>query len=464
MGKIKKEKNKLWGGRFSRPTDRDVEEFTESISYDQRLYKYDIQGSMVHARMLGKIGILKKKELSAILKGLEDIRKEIEDNRFSFSVEFEDIHMNIEKRLIEKTGPAGEKLHTARSRNDQVSLDLRLYLRDIIKDVNGYLTDFQTALVEKAKISIDAVMPGYTHLQPAQPVLFSHYLLAYREMLERDQERFGDSLKRVNTMPLGSGALAGTSFPVDREYVAHLLGFERITKNSMDAVSDRDFVIEFLSNSAILGMHLSRLSEDLIIWSSHEFGFIELPDEFCTGSSMMPQKKNPDVLELVRGKTGRLYGNLFSLLTTMKGLPLTYNRDLQEDKEPLFDTIDTIVSALKILPRLISGMSVKSTAMAVAVSRGCMWATDMADYLVRKGIPFRTAHEVTGKVVVYCIEHKRGIEDIGILELKKFSDKFEKDLYDIITPEKGINMRKATGGTARETTLKRIKEIEGSPA
>ncbi|HAS18185.1 MAG TPA: argininosuccinate lyase, partial [Nitrospiraceae bacterium] len=315
MGKIKKEKRKLWGGRFSRPTDRDVEEFTESISYDQRLYKYDIQGSMVHARMLGKIGILKKKELSAILKGLEDIRKEIEDNRFSFSVEFEDIHMNIEKRLIEKTGPAGEKLHTARSRNDQVSLDLRLYLRDIIKDVNGYLTDFQTALVEKAKISIDAVMPGYTHLQPAQPVLFSHYLLAYREMLERDQERFRDSLKRVNTMPLGSGALAGTSFPVDREYVAHLLGFERITKNSMDAVSDRDFVIEFLSNSAILGMHLSRLSEDLIIWSSHEFGFIELPDEFCTGSSMMPQKKNPDVLELVRGKTGRLYGNLFSLLT-----------------------------------------------------------------------------------------------------------------------------------------------------
>jgi len=265
-------------------------------------------------------------------------------------------------------------------------------------------------------------------------------------------------------MPLGSGAIAGTSFPVDREYVAHLLGFERITKNSMDAVSDRDFVIEFLSNCAIAGMHLSRLSEDLIIWSSHEFGFIELPDEFCTGSSMMPQKKNPDVLELVRGKTGRLYGNLFSLLTTMKGLPLTYNRDMQEDKEPLFDTIDTIVSVLKILPPLISGMSVKNKAMAVAVSRGCMWATDMADYLVRKGVPFRTAHEVTGKVVAHCIEHKRGIEDIGILELKKFSDKFEKDLYENITPEKGINMRKATGGTARETTLKRIKEIEGSPA
>lgn len=453
-------KKKMWGGRFSGSTEKIVENFTESISFDKRLYKYDIEGSMAHARMLRKIGVLKKDELSAIIKGLEEIKKDIEYNRFVFSIELEDIHMNIENRLIEKTGTAGEKLHTARSRNDQVALDLRLYLRDVIKETGNLISGLQKAIIDTARRNIDVVMPGYTHLQPAQPVLFSHYILAYWEMLERDRERFSDSLKRVNIMPLGSGAIAGTSFPLDREYVAGLLGFDRVTRNSMDAVSDRDFIIEFLSDSALLGMHLSRLSEDLILWSTREFSFIELPDEFCTGSSMMPQKKNPDVMELIRGKSGRLYGNLFSLLTTMKGLPLTYNRDLQEDKEPLFDTADTVINILRILPGLISGMSLKKDTTLNAADKGYMWATDMADYLVRKGVPFRTSHEITGKIVGYCVLNNRKLEDLSITELKKFSDKFRKDIHEIATPEKGVNIRKVTGGTARETVLKRIAEIE----
>lgn len=454
------EKKKLWGGRFSRPTEKGIEEFTESISFDKRLYKYDIEGSIAHAKMLSKIGVLKKGELAAILRGLEDIGKAIEHEAFLFSVELEDIHMNIEKRLIEKIGPVGEKLHTARSRNDQIALDLRLYLRDIIREMTNSIFKFQKAIVDKARTHIDIIMPGYTHLQPAQPVLFSHYLLAYREMLERDRERLLDSLKRVNTMPLGSGAIAGTSFPVDRAYVAELLGFSRVTQNSMDAVSDRDFVIEFLADCAIIGMHLSRLSEDLILWSSREFGFIELPDEFCTGSSMMPQKKNPDVPELIRGKSGRLYGNLFSLLTTMKGLPLTYNRDMQEDKEALFDSIDTMISILGIYPAVISGMVVRKDVTAEAAARGYMWATDVADYLVKKGIPFRTAHEITGKMVAYCIENNKKIETLRISELKAFSNKFEKDLYRILTPQRGVNLRNMVGGTAREAVLKRIREIE----
>ena len=454
------EKKKLWGGRFSRPTEKGIEEFTESISFDKRLYKYDIEGSIAHAKMLSKIGVLTKGELAAILRGLEDIGKAIENEAFLFSVELEDIHMNIEKRLIEKIGPVGEKLHTARSRNDQIALDLRLYLRDIIREMTGSIFKFQKAIVDKARAHIDIIMPGYTHLQPAQPVLFSHYLLAYREMLDRDRERLLDSLKRVNTMPLGSGAIAGTSFQVDRAYVAELLGFSRVTQNSMDAVSDRDFVIEFLADCAIIGMHLSRLSEDLILWSSREFGFIELPDEFCTGSSMMPQKKNPDVPELIRGKSGRLYGNLFSLLTTMKGLPLTYNRDMQEDKEALFDSIDTLISILEIYPAVISGMVVRKDVTAEAAARGYMWATDVADYLVKKGIPFRTAHEITGKMVAYCIENNKKIETLRISELKAFSGKFEKDLYRILTPQRGVNLRNIVGGTAREAVLKRIREIE----
>lgn len=454
-------KEKMWGGRFSKPTERDVEEFTESISFDRRLYPYDIEGSMAHAKMLCKIGVLKKKELDAILKGLEEIRREIEHGKFLFHAELEDIHMNIEKRLSDKIGPVGQKLHTARSRNDQIALDLRLYLREVIEEIVRHISVFQKTLVDKARSHIHIVMPGYTHLQPAQPVLFAHHLLAYWEMLERDKGRFLDCRKRVNEMPLGSGALAGTSFRIDREYVAHLLGFERITKNSMDAVSDRDFILEFLGAGAILGMHLSRLSEDLILWATQEFGFIELPDEFCTGSSMMPQKKNPDVLELIRGKSGRLYGNLLSLLTTMKGLPLTYNRDLQEDKEPLFDSVDTLISVLRIYPGVISGMTVKKERTTVAAARGFMWATDVADYLVRKSVPFRTAHEITGRLVGYCIQSDKAIQNVSIPELKRFSEKFDKDLYRILTPEKGVNQRRAAGGTAREAVLKRIKEIEG---
>ena len=453
-------KKKLWGGRFSKPTEKSVEAFTESISFDKRLYKYDIAGSIAHAKMLGRIGLLKKREVSDIVKGLEEIRKEIEDGRFSFSVELEDIHMNIEKRLTDKTGPAGAKLHTARSRNDQVALDLRLYMRDVIEEIIAAISEFKKALVDKARANISVIMPGYTHLQPAQPVLFSHYLLAYWEMFERDRERLADCLKRVNTMPLGSGAIAGTSFPLYREYVAKLLGFDRVSQNSMDAVSDRDFVIEFLSASAVLGMHLSRLSEDMIIWSTQEFRFIELPDAFCTGSSMMPQKKNPDILELMRGKTGRLYGNLISLLTTMKGLPLTYNRDLQEDKEPLFDTVDTILSALKIFPALVSGTIVRDKITSHAASQGYMWATDAADYLVGKGVPFRTAHEITGKLVSHCLKSGKEIRDISLEELSKFSDMFKKDIYDMISPEAGVNIRCVTGGTATEMVLKRINEIE----
>ena len=453
-------KKKLWGGRFLKPTEKVVEEFTESISFDKRLYKYDIAGSIAHAKMLGKIGVLKKREVTEIVIGLEYIRKEIEDGKFSFSISLEDIHMNIEKRLTDKIGPSGAKLHTARSRNDQVALDLRLYLRDVIGDIISSVSEVKKALVDKARTNISVVMPGYTHMQPAQPVLFSHYLLAYREMLERDRERFADCLKRVNTMPLGSGAIAGTSFPLDREYVAKLLGFDRISENSMDAVSDRDFVIEFLSACAVLGMHLSRFSEDMIIWSTQEFSFIELPDAFCTGSSMMPQKKNPDILELVRGKTGRLYGNLVSLLTTMKGLPLTYNRDLQEDKEPLFDTIDTIMATLKLFPELVSGTTVKKEVTSRAASLGYMWATDVADYLVVKGVPFRTAHEITGKLVSRCIKSGREIREISLSELKKFSDMIEKDIYDIISPEASVNIRCIGGGTATEMVLKRIREIE----
>lgn len=453
-------KKKLWGGRFSKPTEKSVENFTESISFDKRLYRYDIAGSIAHAKMLGRIGLLKKQEVTDIVKGLGEIRQEIEDGRFQFSAELEDIHMNIEKRLTTRIGPAGAKLHTARSRNDQVALDLRLYLRDVINEIIAAISEFKKILVEKARANISVVMPGYTHLQPAQPVLFSHYLLAYWEMLERDRERFSDCLKRVCTMPLGSGAIAGTSFPIDREYVARLLGFDRISQNSMDAVSDRDFIIEFLSASALLGMHLSRLSEDMIIWSTQEFRFLELPDAYCTGSSMMPQKKNPDILELVRGKTGRLYGNLMSLLTTMKGLPLTYNRDLQEDKEPLFDTADAILSSLKIIPELVAGTIIRNEVTLTAASRGCMWATDVADYLVGKGVPFRTAHEITGKLVSHCINTGKEIQNLLPEELSKFSDMFDKDIYDIISPAASVNMRRVKGGTAAETVLKRLREIE----
>jgi len=381
--------SKPWSGRFTEKTDKLVEEFNASISFDKRLYKHDIMGSITHARMLAKVGILTKKEVDKIISGLKAIEKEIVAGKFRFTPDLEDIHMAIEKRLIEKIGPVGGKLHTARSRNDQVALDVRLYLRDEIKEIQSLIRDLQKALVNVAKKNLDCIMPGYTHLQRAQPILFSHHLLAYYEMLKRDHERIADCLTRVNVMPLGAGALAGSPYPLDRDFVAKELGFAKPTDNSLDSVSDRDFCIEFCGAASILMMHLSRLSEEFILWSSQEFGFIELSDAFSTGSSIMPQKKNPDVPELVRGKTGRVYGNLLSLLTTMKALPLAYNKDMQEDKEALFDTVDTVKDCLKVFSPMLTTMKINKKKMLNATKQGFLTATDAADYLVKKGVPFQ---------------------------------------------------------------------------
>ena len=448
---------KLWGGRFTAPTDQFVEEFTASIMFDQRLYRYDIEGSIAHARMLAKQSIIADDEAEAIIKGLEGILDEIEADQLEFKVSLEDIHMNIEARLIEKIGPVGGKLHTARSRNDQVALDVRLYLRDEIKTVSGFIASLQNALLEQAESNLNVIMPGYTHLQTAQPVLFSHHMLAYYEMLKRDAERFCDLYKRVNVLPLGAGALAGTTFDIDREFVAEQLGFAGVTRNSLDSVSDRDFAIEFCATSSILMMHLSRLAEELVLWSSADFNFVELSDAFCTGSSIMPQKKNPDVPELVRGKSGRVYGNLVSLLTLMKSLPLAYNKDTQEDKEPLFDTIDTVKGSLKVFAEMIREMSVNAESMRIAAARGFSTATDVADYCVRKGIPFRQAHEIVGKTVRYCIENNKDIPELSLDEFKSFSPVIENDIYDFVTLEASVNARRATGGTAREAVEKELK-------
>ncbi|NIQ98468.1 MAG: argininosuccinate lyase, partial [Desulfuromonadales bacterium] len=388
---------KPWAGRFTAPTDKFVEEFTASIDFDKRLYRYDIEGSIVHARMLARQSIIEQAEADTIVEGLQSIRADIEAGQVEFMVSLEDIHMNIEARLIERIGTVGGKLHTARSRNDQVALDIRLYLRDEVREIIAYLEKLQDAFLEQAQANLGVIMPGFTHLQTAQPVLFSHHMLAYYEMAKRDAERLRDLYRRVNIMPLGAGALAGTTFPIDREWVAEQLGFDGVTRNSLDTVSDRDFAIEFCAAAGILMMHLSRLSEELIIWSSADFDFVELTDSFCTGSSIMPQKKNPDVPELVRGKTGRVYGNLVNLLTLMKSLPLAYNKDMQEDKEPLFDTIDTVKGSLKIFADMIAEMGVKAQNMRTAAARGFSTATDVADYCVRKGIPFRNAHEIVGK-------------------------------------------------------------------
>jgi len=395
-----------------------------------------------------------------IIKGLSDIKKEIDGGRFKFDISLEDIHMNIEKRLIDKIGVVGGKLHTARSRNDQVALDIRLYLRDEIGEIVSLIRGLKKAIVKKAKGNIDVIMPGYTHLQMAQPVLFSHHLLAYYDMFVRDEDRFLDMLKRVNVMPLGSAAMAGTNYPIDRKYVAKLLGFTDITTNSMDAVGDRDFSIEFLSASAILMMHLSRLSEELIIWSTSEFGFIEIDDSFCTGSSIMPQKKNPDVPELVRGKTGRVYGNLMSLLTTMKSLPLAYNKDMQEDKEPVFDTVDTVKASLSIYSKMIGTIKLNRDRLREAVFQGFMTATDMADYLVMKGLPFRDAHEVVGRVVSFYIKSHKVLSDLNLHELQRFSNGFKKDIFNFIKVEKSVDRKDVIGGTSKKQVLKRLTEIE----
>jgi argininosuccinate lyase len=448
--------DKLWAGRFTQPTDAFVEEFTASIQFDQRLYRYDIQGSTVHARMLAKQDIIEESEMTTIVEGLAEILEEIERGDFAFSVAREDIHMNIEARLIEKVGPVGGKLHTARSRNDQVALDVRLYLRDELEAINAALLRLKSALLDQAEQNLDVIMPGFTHLQTAQPVLFAHHILAYFEMFSRDAERLLDLRKRVNILPLGAGALAGTTFPIDREWVAEQLGFDGVTRNSLDSVSDRDFAIEFCSAASLLMMHLSRLSEELILWSSAEFNFIELSDAFCTGSSIMPQKKNPDVPELVRGKSGRVYGNLVSLLTLMKALPLAYNKDMQEDKEPLFDTIDTVRGSLKVFAEMIADMQVNVGKMREAAGRGFSTATDVADYLVRKGLPFRQAHEVVGKTVRYCVENNKDIPELSLDEFQQFSEQIEADIYDFVTLDASVNSRKATGGTAREAVEREI--------
>jgi argininosuccinate lyase len=447
---------KPWAGRFTQPTDEFVEAFTASIDFDQRLYRYDIRGSIAHARMLAKQGIIATDEAETIVSGLEGILADIEKGDFEFSVALEDIHMNIEARLIDRIGPVGGKLHTARSRNDQVALDIRLYLRDELQAVLAYLDGLQEAVLGQAEANLAVIMPGYTHLQTAQPVLFSHHMLAYYEMFRRDAGRFQDVSRRLNQMPLGAGALAGTTFPIDREFVAEQLGFDGVTRNSLDSVSDRDFALEFCAASAILMMHLSRLAEELILWSSADFNFISLSDAFCTGSSIMPQKKNPDVPELVRGKTGRVYGNLIGLLTVMKALPLAYNKDMQEDKEPLFDTIDTVKGSLKIFADMIAQMSIRADNMREAAARGFSTATDVADYVVRKGIPFREAHEIVGKTVRYCIETGKDIPELSLEEFRAFSTKIDEDIYDYVTLEASVNARRATGGTAREAVQREI--------
>jgi argininosuccinate lyase len=448
--------DKLWGGRFSQPTDKFVEEFTASIDFDKRMYRYDIQGSIAHCRMLAKQSIIAAGEAEVIIRGLESILADIEAGNFTFSVALEDIHMNVEARLIERIGPVGGKLHTARSRNDQVAVDVRLYLRDELATILGYLDALQESLLAQAEGNLDTVMPGFTHLQTAQPILFAHHMLAYFEMFKRDAGRLKDCTGRLNHLPLGAGALAGTTFPIDREYVAELLGFEGVTRNSLDSVSDRDFALEFCAAASILMMHLSRLSEELILWSSADFDFVELSDAFCTGSSIMPQKKNPDVPELVRGKTGRVYGNLVSLLTLMKSLPLAYNKDMQEDKEPLFDTIDTVKGSLKVFADMIAQMRVKKESMRTAAARGFSTATDVADYCVRKGLPFRQAHEVVGKTVRYCIETGKDIPELTLEEFRQFSPLIGTDIYAHVTLEASVNARRATGGTAREAVEREI--------
>ena len=433
--------------------------FTASVDVDSRLYRHDIAGSIAHAKMLARQHIVSTRDAQKIVRGLRAVQREIEAGKFVFSTADEDVHMNIERRLTEKIGAVGGKLHTARSRNDQVALDMRLYLRDEVALISESLKALQRELGRAARKHIDVIMPGYTHLQRAQPVLFSHHLLAYYDMFDRDRERFADCLERINVLPLGAGALAGTTFPIDRRYVARLLNFPEVSKNSIDTVGDRDFILEFLSVSALLFVHLSRLAEELVLWSSQEFGFVELPDRYCTGSSMMPQKKNPDVPELIRGKTGRIFGHLNALLTIMKGLPLAYNRDLQEDKIPLFDTVDTVRASLDMMRELMGGIKTRKDKMLAAAQDGFMNATDLADYLVGRGVPFRVAHGVAGKIVQYCLAQGRRIEEMPLAQLKRFSARISKDVYRYLSAEAMVQRRRAMGGTARSNVIRRLKEL-----
>ncbi|MGP4063657.1 argininosuccinate lyase [Oceanobacillus sp. M65] len=447
---------KLWGGRFTKPTNQLVDEYTASIHFDKKLASYDIKGSLAHVAMLEKCEIIDENEAKDISAGLKVVLEKINSGEAVLSEEQEDIHMNVEKLLIDEIGPVGGKLHTGRSRNDQVALDMRLYLRDALMDISQLLAALQEALLQQVEENRDTVLPGYTHLQRAQPVLFSHHMLAYVFMLQRDVERLGDSWKRVNKSPLGAGALAGTTFGIDRQFVADQLGFDGICENSLDAVSDRDFVVEFLGNAALISTHLSRLCEELVQWSSAEFNFIELDDAFCTGSSMMPQKKNPDVAELVRGKTGRIYGNLIGMLTTLKGLPLAYNKDMQEDKEGMFDTVETLKGALALFAPMMESMHVKRENMYEAVRNDFSNATDLADYLVGKGMAFRESHAVVGEIVLHCIQHNKYLLDMTLEEIKEFSSIIEADVFDFLTPEAVVNARDVAGGTAKNRVEEQI--------
>lgn len=452
-------KDKLWGGRFTEPTDAFVEAFTASVDFDQRLYRQDIAGSIAHATMLTHIGLLSEDEKTRIIEGLETIRTEIEEGRFEWSVALEDVHMNIESRLTTLIGDAGKKLHTGRSRNDQVATDIRLYLRDEIDAINAEIQRLQAGLLVLAEREADTIMPGFTHLQVAQPVSVGHHMLAWFEMLDRDQERLVDCRRRVNVMPLGSAALAGTSYPLDRFLTAELLGFERPCRNSLDGVSDRDFAIEFTAAAALLMTHLSRMAEELVIWASAQFDFIDIPDRFCTGSSIMPQKKNPDVPELVRGKTGRVNGNLIALLTLMKSQPLAYNKDNQEDKEPLFDTIDTVRGSLRAFADMVPALQVKAENMLAAARQGFATATDLADYLVRKGLPFRDAHEVVGKAVQYASEQGCDLADLKLDELQAFSKIIDQDVFEVLTLEGSVASRNHYGGTAPDQVREQVKQL-----
>lgn len=444
----KDKSSKLWGGRFSEATDEFVQRFTASVDFDQRLYQYDIDGSIAHARMLCKVGVLSADEFSQIESGLESIREEITNGNFNWSVELEDVHMNIEYALTEKIGEVGKKLHTGRSRNDQIATDIRLYVRDEIDNILALLTKIQTALIDLAERESSTIFPGFTHLQTAQPVSFGHHMLAWYEMLDRDYARFVDCRKRANRSPLGAVALAGTSFPIDRDYTAELLGFDKPTNNSIDSVSDRDFAIELAAAASLLMTHLSRFSEELVLWASAQFNFVDLPDRFCTGSSIMPQKKNPDVPELIRGKTGRVTGHLVSLLNLMKSQPLAYNKDNQEDKEPLFDLIDTVKDCLFAYSEMLPAITCNKKAMLEATMKGFATATDLADYLVKKGLPFRDAHKIVGTAVAFAIEQRCDLSELTLTQLESYSDLIEPDVFDILTLEGSINARDHQGGTA----------------
>lgn len=448
---------KLWGGRFEKSTDALVEDFHSSIRFDQRLYKQDIQGSIAHARMLGSVGVISEAEANNLIKGLEEILEDIQAGKVEFEIGAEDIHMNIEKLLTERIGPVGKKLHTGRSRNDQVALDLRLYLREEIYNTKSYIKNLVQTLLNLAEDHLETWMPGYTHLQKAQPITFAHHLMAYVQMFLRDLGRFVDTQKRLNISPLGSGAMAGTTFPLDREKVARELGFEGISLNSLDGVSDRDFALEFLSAASILMMHLSRLCEELVLWSSGEFQFISMDDGYSTGSSIMPQKKNPDVAELVRGKTGRVYGDLIALLTVMKGLPLAYNKDMQEDKEQVFDAVDTIQKCLLVVEPMLRTMQVHRDTMAWGAKGGFTNATDLADYMAKLGIPFREAHELVGRIVLHCSKKGIGLEEMSLSDYQKLSPIFDEDLFETIGIENCVRARKITGGPSPETVAEGIR-------